>query len=228
MVSYSGGLFDMGNGLNGNPLMFYVREEKEMTKLLRGMRTAAVFLVAGVTWEAGIGVRTNDGAEPSPQTTEVLGIDVGGKGMALFVARDKATWDAVKKAVGRRQMLPIGFAQGGGLDRLDTVEFQKDMIVAVFWGQMSFAGEGEKCWIESVTHGKDEVTVDCRANLWGGAVDHAYRAWPYHAKVVARSDLPVTFMQTTEYKARPALSKKDQKLATLKPNEWQWKTAAGQ
>jgi hypothetical protein len=80
------------------------------------------------------------------------------------------------------------------------------MIVAVFWGQMSFAGEGEKCWIESVTTGKDEVTVDCRANLWGGAVDHAYRAWPYDAKVVKRSNLPVTFVQTTEYKGNPKLA----------------------
>ena len=126
--------------------------------------------------------------------------------MAVFVARDKTAWDAVKKAVGDRQMIPIGSAKGGGLDRLDTVDFQKDMIVAVFWGQMSFSGQGERCWIESVTTGKDEVTVDCRASLWGGAVKHAYLAWPYHAKAVKRSDLPVTFVQTTEYKAMPTLS----------------------
>ena len=188
------------------------------------IKTAAkVFLVAHLAWAAGFGVGTSDGAEPTPQATEVRGIDVGGKGMALFVARDKATWDAVKKAVGDRQMLPRGFAKGGGLDRLDTVDFQKDMIVAVFWGQMSFSGQGEKCWIESVTTGKEEVTVVCRAILWGGAVKHAYRAWPYHVKAVKRSDLPVTFIQTTEYKAMPALSKKDQKLATLKPSEWKWK-----
>jgi hypothetical protein len=143
--------------------------------------------------------------------------------MSLFVARDKATWDAVKKAVSDRQMLPRGFAKGEGLDRLDAVDFQKDMIVAVFWGQMSFSGQGEKCWIESVTTGKEEVTVVCRAILWGGAVKHAYRAWPYHVKAVKRSDLPVTFVQTTEYKAMPSLSKRDQKLATLKPSEWQWK-----
>lgn len=128
---------------------------------------------------------------------------LGAKGWWCLL-HDKAAWDAVKKAVGDRQMLPRGFAKGGGLDRLGAVDFQKDMIVAVFWGQMSFAGEGEKCWIEGVTTGKDEVIVDCRANFWGGAVDHAYRAWPYHAKAVKRSDLPVTFMQTTEYKARPA------------------------
>ncbi len=118
--------------------------------------------------------------------------------MTLFVARDKATWDAVKKAVADPQMLPRGFAKGGGPDRLNTVDFQKDMIVAVVWGQMSFSGQGEKCWIESVTAGKDEVTVDCRASLWGGAVKHAYLAWPYHAKTVKRSDLPVTFIQTCE------------------------------
>jgi hypothetical protein len=142
--------------------------------------------------------------EPPPQPKEISGIDLGGKEMAVYVARDKATWDAVKKAVNNRQMLPIGMPKGGALDRLDTVDFDKEMIVAVFWGQMSFAGEGEKCWIESVTTGKDEVTVDCRANLWGGAVKHAYRAWPYDAKVVKRSNLPVTFVQTTEYKVLTA------------------------
>ncbi len=44
---------------------------------------------------------------------------------------------------------------------------------------------------------------------------------------MARSDLPVTFMQTTEYKTRPALSKKEQKRATLQPSEWKWKMAQG-
>jgi hypothetical protein len=46
-------------------------------------------------------------------------------------------------------------------------------------------------------------------------------------KIMARSDLPVTFMQTTEYKTRPALSKKEQKRATLQPSEWKWKMAQG-
>lgn len=78
-----------------------------------------------------------------------------------------------------------------------------------------------------MTDGKDSVTVDFRANLWGGPVKHAYRAWPYHAKAVARSDLPVTFIQTTEYKGNPSLSEKDKKLATLKPGEWQWKMKEG-
>ncbi len=168
-------------------------------------RAARVFVVASLVCAATLDVGTSGGAEPPAQTTEVRGMDLGGKGMTLFVSRDKATWDAVKKALGDRQMLPRGSAKGGGPDRLDTVDFQKDMIVAVFWGRMSFSGQGEKCWIDSVTTGKDEVTVDCRANLWGGAVKHAYLAWPYHAKAVKRSDLPVTFMQTTEYKAMPFL-----------------------
>ncbi len=186
--------------------------------------TAAAIAVVGLAWGAKPSVAFGDGAEPPPRTTEIRGIDLGGKGMQLFVARDKATWDAVRKEVNERRMVPTGMSKKGkGLDRLDSADFSKEMIVAVFWGKMEFTGEGEKCWIENVKAGKDEVIVDCRANLWGGAVDHAYRAWPYDAKIIARSDLPVTFMQTTEYKANPSQSEKERKLATLKSGEWQWK-----
>src|SRR6266446_9396317 len=98
-------------------------------------------------------------------------------------------------------MLPIGMPKGDDLKLLDGIDFQKQMIVAVFWGKMNFSGQGERCWIEKVPAGKEEVVVDCRATLWGGAVDASYRAWPYHAKAVPRSDLPVQFRQTTEWKA---------------------------
>jgi hypothetical protein len=165
------------------------------------------------------GGATSGGAEPPPPVKEVRGTDLGGAAMILYAARDRAAWDEVKKAAGDRRMLPIGMPKGEGLDQLDATDFQREMIVAVFWGQMSFAGEGEKCWIESVTAGHEEVTVHCRANLWGGAVDHAYRAWPYHAKAVPRSGLPVTFVQTTDFKANPKLSERAKKLATLQPGE---------
>jgi len=39
-------------------------------------------------------------------------------------------------------------------------------------------------------------------------------------KVVRRSNLPVTFRQITEYKAKPSLSEKEKIIATLKPEEW--------
>lgn len=177
----------------------------------------SVSLIGVMTMGRGI-VR---GAEPEKRPVSVRGIDLGTKEMRLYVARDKAAWDAVKKAAGDAQMLPIGTPKGDALERLDSVNFEKEMVVAVFWGQMSFAGEGEKCWIEKVTAGKDEVTVDCRETLWGGAVAHAYRAWPYAAKIVPRSDLPVTFVQTTDLRATK--SKTERTLATLKPGEWERK-----
>ena len=92
--------------------------------------------------------------------------------------------------------------------------------MAVFWGEMNFSGHDEKCWIEAVDIGERQVTVDCRANLWGGNVKRSYRAWPYDAKVIRRSELPVVFVQATEYKADPKLSEKNKVLATLKPDEW--------
>jgi hypothetical protein len=100
------------------------------------------------------------------------------------------------------------------------------MIVAVFWGEKSFSGQGETFWIETVTAGKEEVTVDCRAIFWGGAVKHAYKAWPYHVKVVPRSDLPVRFTQTTKFKADPTRSEKNKILAVLKAGEWKHQASA--
>ncbi|QDU25412.1 hypothetical protein ETAA8_04800 [Anatilimnocola aggregata] len=164
-------------------------------------------------------------AEPPPQ--EAAGIDRGDEKRFIFVARDKATWEAVKKAVDRPQMLPIGFAKGTELQTLDKTDFEKQMIVAVFWGEMTFSGQGEKCWIESVQTGDKEVTVDCRALLWGGRASAAYRAWPYHAKVVARSEVPVKFTQTTEWKALPDRSEKDKLLGTIQPGEWQLEIKPG-
>jgi len=164
------------------------------------------------------------GAEQQMQ--EAKGIDLGGQTTTVFVARDKDTWNAVKQAVGKPQMIPEGMTKGDGLNRLDDIDFQKQMIVAVFWGEMSFSGQGEKCWIEAVTTGKEEVTVDCRAILWGGAVKHAYRAWPYHVKVVPRSDLPLRFTQTTEWKADPNRSEKNKTLAVLKAGEWKCQVPA--
>ena len=157
-------------------------------------------------------------AQPRPQ--EVKGTNLGGKTGTVFVARDRATWDKVKQTLGQPQMLPIGMPKGDDLKVLDGVDFQKQMIVAVFWGQMNFSGQGEECWIEGVSVEKEEVVVDCRATLWGGPVKHSYRAWPYHAKVVPRSELPVRFKQTTEWTARPGRSEKDKTVATLKLGDW--------
>ncbi len=168
---------------------------------------------------------TASAADPLPQ--EAMGIDRGDEQRFVFVARDKATWEAVKKAVDRPQMLPIGFAKGTELQTLDKTDFEKHMIVAVFWGEMSFVGRGEKCWIESVTVGDKEVTVDCRALLWGGRASAAYRAWPYHAKVVPRSELPVKFTQTTEWKAMPDRSEKEKLLGTIQPGAWQLEIQPG-
>ncbi len=145
--------------------------------------------------------------------------------MTVYVARDKTTWDAVKQAVGTRHDLALGAKQGNPLERLDGVDFKQDMIVAVFWGEMNFSGHEEKCWIEAVTIGEREVTVDCRANLWGGDVLRSYRAWPYDAQIVRRSELPLTFKQTTQYKALPNLTEKDKTLATLKPGDWKQEIA---
>jgi len=69
--------------------------------------------------------------------------------------------------------------------------------------------------------------VDCQVTLWGGATDHAYRAWPYHARVVARSDLPVRFKQTTEWKGDPSRNMQNETLAILKPGEWKRGIATG-
>jgi hypothetical protein len=122
--------------------------------------------------------------------------------------------------VGQRQMMPIGTKEGDSLERLDDVDFQKDMIVAAFWGLHNFSGHNEKCWIESVEAGKDQVTVDCRSNLWGGAVLRSYRAWPYEARVVPRSALPVKFTLKTVYEPKDSHPEQNLELATLKPDEW--------
>jgi hypothetical protein len=165
--------------------------------------------------------------EPAAAPQEAAGIDLGDAKRIVYVVRDKATWDLVKKATDGPQMLPIGFAKGTELQTLDKTDFDKQMIVAVFWGETAFAGRGEKCWIESVTTDKKEVTVNCRALLWGGRVSAVYRAWPYHAKVIERSDLPVKFTQTTEWKGAPDRTEKDKILATIESGEWKQEIAAG-
>lgn len=155
-----------------------------------------------------------------PKATEAKGTDAGGKTPTVFVARDQATWEKVKQAFGAPKMLPIGMKKGGDLSLLDGTDFQKQMIVAVLWGEMNFSSQNEKCWIEDVTILKDEVVVDCRATLWGGAVDASFRAWPYHVKVVPRSALPVRFKQTTVWTAPPGRTEKDKTVGILKDGEW--------
>lgn len=173
-------------------------------------------LVAGLAWPW-----PTVGAEPAAEAPqEAFGIDRGDATQVAYVVRDRATWEKVKKAVGGPQMLPIGMPKGIELQTLDKIDFEKKMIVALFWGQMSFSAAKEKCWIETVTVGKKEVTVDCRAMLWGGRVSAAYRAWPYHVRVIERSELPVNFIQTTEWTAPPGRTEKDKSLATLKAGEW--------
>jgi len=155
-----------------------------------------------------------------PNATEAKGIDAGGKVPMVFVAREQTTWEKVKEAFGAPKMLPIGMKKGGDLGLLDGTDFQKEMIVAVLWGEMNFSSRDEKCWIEEVAILKDEVVVDCRATLWGGAVDASFRAWPYHVKVVPRSALPVRFKQTTVWTAPPGRTDKDKTVGTMRDGEW--------
>ena len=59
----------------------------------------------------------------------------------VYVARDKTTWDAVEKPLGMRHEFSRRDAiKGDSLESLDDVDFQQDMIVAVFWGEMNFSG----------------------------------------------------------------------------------------
>ncbi|MDX1948307.1 MAG: hypothetical protein SFU86_23150 [Pirellulaceae bacterium] len=187
--------------------------------MINAVKAMAV-LVVGCAFSLAVHAAEKPTGGTEKQVQEARGIDLGGPTTIVFVARDKVTWDAVKKAAGKPQMLPLGMPPGDDLESLDNVDFQKKMIVAVFWGEMTFAGRGEQCWIESVTTGKEEVVVDCRATLWGGRTTAAYRAWPYHAKVVDRSELAVRFTQTTEWKATPDRSEKVKVLATIKAGEW--------
>jgi len=186
----------------------------------------AIVVLAGLNSIALATDKSTDAGLSDLRVQDIRGIDLGARAPTVFVARDSNTWNAVKQAVGKPQMIPKGMTKGDGLSRLDDIDFQKQMIVAVFWGEMSFSGQGEKCWIEAVTTGKEEVTVDCRAILWGGAVKRAYRAWPYHVKVVPRSDLPLRFTQTTEWKADPNRSEKNKTLAVLKAGEWKCQVPA--
>jgi hypothetical protein len=169
---------------------------------------------------------TGAGAQPPPLAAR--GLELGGAKPMVCVARDPVAWDAVKQAAGRPQMLPRGMPQGDDLGRLDGIDFQKQMIVAVFWGKLRFAGQGEKCWIDHVAVSQTEIVVDCRSTLWGGATDQAYQAWPYHAQVVARSDLPVRFQLTTEWKGDPSRAVASKTLAILKTGEWKREFSAGE
>ncbi len=167
-------------------------------------------------------------AEPSPQASaddervagDAHGINLGSDSMVVYVVRDKEALSALKKEAGSPHKFPNGAPLGTGLEPVEKANFEKEMIVAVFWGRMNFAGRDEKCWIEGVKAGDKEVTVDCRSNLWGGEVFRSYEAWPYYAKIVPRSDLPVSFVETVEYKAKPERSIKGKTIATLKPGQW--------
>ena len=157
-------------------------------------------------------------AQPKP--TDTKGNDWGGKAAMVIVARDQATWEKAKQSAGELRMLPIGMPKGDDLKILDGVDFKKEMIVAVFWGEKNFSRHGEKCWIENVSVLKDEVVVECRRSLWAGPTDASYRAWPYHAKVVPRSEQPVNFRQKTDWIDAPARVEKAKTVATLKGAEW--------
>ena len=125
-------------------------------------------------------------------------------------------------------MMPRGTKPGDPLEKLDDTDFGRQMIVAVFWGEMSFSGQNEKCRIESVKVEAGKLVVRCQAELWGGAVKHAYRAWPYEVRAVPQSDLPVILVQTTNYQAAPKQSQKDKLLATLEPGEWKKEIKRGE
>jgi hypothetical protein len=187
-------------------------------------------LVCGLAWSwvssaAAAEEEKTPAAKPAVQ--EAAGIDRGSKTAMVIVARDEAAWNSALQAAGKAQMLPIGMPKGQDLAALGNIDFGKQMIVAVFWGEMSFSGHDEKCRIERVTVAGGELVVDCRATLWGGAVDAAYRAWPYHALVVDRSDLPVKFRQTTELKAMPDRTEKDKTLAIVQKTDWKQEFSAG-
>jgi len=199
----------LANELKASPLF---------QQAIRARATLLAGVLAAVAAAACGGVDAS--AEEPPQVKQARGIDLGGNVMALYVARDKATWDAVQQAAGERHEFPGGKLKGEGLERLDGVDFQQEMVVAVFWGEMNFSGHDEKCWIEGVSIGETEVTVDCRASLWGGDILRSFRAWPYDVKVVRRSELPVTFKQTTEYTAKPGLPEKEKIIAKLKSGQW--------
>ncbi len=159
-------------------------------------------------------------SEAAERVLEVQGQHLGNKAGMVVVARDQQSWEAVKLAVGKPQMLPKGFPNTATLDLLNHVDFEKEMIVAFFWGEMAFAGHGEKCWIDEVSEEKTEVLVECQANLWGGAVYRSYRAWPFHAKIVPRSDLPIRFTQKTKLLDVPEKEQKVTPLGTVKADEW--------
>lgn len=175
---------------------------------------AAVCLAA-----AAVGLFETAGgrAEDKPPVREASGIELGGDAMVVYVVRDKAAWDALRKEGGSSH---FGIKRPPALVVLDGVDFQKDMIVAVFWGRMNFSGRDENCRISDVKIGEKEISVECVANLWGGQILRSYQAWPYAAKVIAKSDLPVTFIQTVEYKAKPDRARRGERIATLKPPEW--------
>ena len=130
-------------------------------------------------------------ADDTQPVREAHGTDVGGDAMVVYVVRDKATWEDMKKEVGHVHVSPTGKASGAGLAVLDGVDFQKDMIVAVFWGRMNFAGHGENCRITGVKgdakNGDREITVECVANLWGGDILRSYEAWPYAARSLPKT-----------------------------------------
>ena len=188
---------------------------KILVVLVCGLVGAATSMSAAAAAAADEG-RT---AATKPAPRQAVGIDFGSGTAMVVVARDKAAWEGALAAAGKPQMVPIGMPKGDDLASLGNIDFSKQMIVAVFWGQLSFSGHDEKCRIERVAVDGGELVVDCRATLWGGAVDAAYRAWPYHALVVDRSELPVRFRQTTELKGGPTRGEKEKTLAVVTPTE---------
>lgn len=159
------------------------------------------------------------GADMEP-VREVQGIHHGTMRGMTFVARDRKAWDALQEAVGPPQDLPRTAKPLESLASLNNVDFSKEMIVAIFWGEMTFSGQGEKCWIKDVTTNDKEVVVECQANLWGGPVKRAYRAWPFHVRVVPKSDLPVRFTQVTFWIEAPEKIEKARTLGVIKPDHW--------
>ncbi len=114
-----------------------------------------------------------------------------------------------------------GLAQAGdALEQLDRVDFEREMIVAAFWGELDFTGHDEKCWIEAIDIGRDEVTVDCRSNLFGGQALRTALVWPYEVRVIARSELPVRFRLKIIYEPKGTEPDRELDLATLKPDAW--------
>jgi hypothetical protein len=189
-------------------------------------------------------------AEDVPQCKELKGLHLGEVKewvRMAFVARDASTWEKVKNQVkewdSKNRENPPQHGSRKELENLklfDSVDFKKEMIVAVFWGDVSMNSTSDQCEIQSALIKKDGVLVKCCSQLlwneeeaknnhyihWRGYWDPIKPVLPYHIKVVPRSDLAVKFVQTIEHEREPFLGmiplppEKISDCTVVNSNEW--------